>query len=341
MKEKVLFSGYTKREAKGVYSAMFDNETGMFSDLELVCTVDNPTYLDLDKNGHLYTVAADENGGGIAGFNFDGSKGEVINYVTSEGAPLCYIAVDEARDLVYGPNYHLGQIRVYKRAKDGSLTLADQVTHEGSGPHPNQTIPHVHYSNLTPDNRLVACDLGTDGVYTYDVSDEGKLTLVDTYFATPGAGSRHLTFHPNGKIAYLMAELNSTVEVLSYDAATGKFALIETITTLPDTHEGFNGTAAIRLSKDAKHLYASNRGHDSLVVYNVSVDGTHLEISEWVSVEGKTPRDFNFSKDEKFVIVANQDSDNVTTFKRDEENGKLTLVQKDFYVPEATCVYPL
>lgn len=341
MKEKVLFSGYTKREAKGVYSAILDTEKGEFSDLELVVEVQNPTYLDLDAKGHLYTVAMNEAGGGIGAFDFDGEKATEINLVVAEGAPLCYVGVDEVRGLVYGANYHLGQVRVYKRLENGGLELAAQVQHTGNGPHENQDKPHIHYTDLTPDNRLVVCDLGTDGVYTYDVADNGELTLVDTYFATAGAGSRHITFHPNGKIAYLMGELNSTVEVLSYDTASGKFALLQAITTLPETHEGFNGTAAIRLSKDGKHLYASNRGNDSLVVYNVSENGETIEIAQWISVEGKTPRDFNFSKSEDFVIVANQDSDNVTVFKRDKDSGLLSLVQKDFYVPEATCVLPL
>jgi 6-phosphogluconolactonase len=107
---------------------------------------------------------------------------------------------------------------------------------------------------------------------------------------------------------------------------------------LPETHESFNGTAAIRLSKDGKSLYASNRGNDSLVVYNVSEDGQTIEIAQWISVEGKTPRDFNLSKSDEFVLVVNQDSDNATVFARDMKTGLLTLVQKDFYVPEATCV---
>ncbi|MCL2114235.1 MAG: lactonase family protein [Streptococcaceae bacterium] len=341
MKEKILLGGYTKRVSKGVYSVILDTKSAQLSDLNEVATVQNPTYITIDEHNHLYTCAADGNGGGVAAFDFDGKTAKHINNVTSTGAPLCYVAVDEARQLVYGANYHLGEIRVYKIQLDGSLKLTDTVKHEGSGPRPEQNAAHVHYADLTPDGRLVTCDLGTDEVTVYDVIGEGKLNIVTIYRAEKGMGARHLTFHPNGKIAYLAGELNSTVEVLSYNEEKGRFARVQTITTLPESHEGFNGVAAIRISSDGKFLYVSNRGNDSLAIYQVSPLGTKLEIIGWVPTEGNIPRDFNFNKTEDFIIVAHQNSDNLTLFARDKSTGKLTLEQKDFYAPEATCVLPL
>lgn len=341
MQEKVLFGGYTRRVSEGIYSMTLDTEKGELNDLTLVTKEDSPTYLTLDSKKHLYTVGSENGEGGIGAYAFNGKTAELLNHVVAPGAPLCYVGVDETRQLVYGSNYHLGEVRVYRILENGSLELTDTVKHEGAGPHENQSSPHVHYSDLTPDNRLVACDLGTDGVYTYDVTENGKLALVATYKATPGAGARHITFHPNNEIAYLFGELNSTIEVLHYNAATGEFSLIEVISTIPDTHTGFNGGAAVRLTNDGKFLYASNRGHDSLVVYSVSENGDHLEVIEWVSAFGKTPRDFALSKSEEFVILANQDSDNITLYKRDDKSGKLSVAQKDVYMPEGTCVYPI
>ena len=174
------------------------------------------------------------------------TNGTLLNHVVEEGAPHCYVAVDEERDLVYAANYHKGQVLVYKRQEDGRLLLSDVDQHSGQGPHENQASPHVHYTDLTPDNYLVTCDLGTDQVITYDLDSEGKLSKLYTYHSQPGAGSRHIIFHNHYKIAYLICELNSTIEVLIYDGV-GEFERMQVISTLPDGYEGFNGTAAIRL----------------------------------------------------------------------------------------------
>lgn len=333
MTQKVYFGTYTRRTSEGVYAADFDNQTGNLSNLRLVATEPSPTYLAFAQNGQLYTVGAEGDKGGVAAFDADFSP---LNHVVEIGAPLCYVAVDETRNLVYGANYHKGQILVYKRQADGSLTLADVAQHEGSGPHENQASPHVHYTDLTPDKYLVTCDLGTDEVVTYDVSDEGKLSRLDSYKAASGAGARHIVFHPTQKIAYLMCELNSTVEVLIYDGV-GHFEHLQTISTLPDSHKDFNGTAAIRISADGKFVYGSNRGHDSIVVYKVLADGS-LELVEYVPTNGKNPRDFNLTPDNKHLIAVHQDSDNATVFKRDAETGRLTELSHDFHVPEGVCV---
>ncbi len=112
---------------------------------------------------------------------------------------------------------------------------------------------------------------------------------------------------------------------------------MQVISTLPDGYEGFNGTAAIRLSKDGKYLYASNRGHDSIAVYTILADGS-LELLEIVPTHGQTPRDFDLTPDQEFVIAVHQDSDNVTVFKRNSETGRLAELSNDFHVPEAVCI---
>jgi len=250
MTQTVYFGTYTRRESKGLYKADFDSNNGILSNLALVAEEASPTYLAFDAADHLYTVGAENGQGGIAAFDKDF---KLLNHVVEEGAPLCYVAVDEKRDLVYGANYHKGQVLVYKRLSDGSLELADSDTHEGSGPHENQASAHVHFTDLTPDQYLVTCDLGTDQVVTYDLSEDGKLEKLDTYTCAPGAGARHLVFHNYYKMAYLICELNSTIEVLIYDGV-GQFDHLQTISTLPEDFTGANGTAAIRLSADGKFL---------------------------------------------------------------------------------------
>ncbi len=333
MMTKVYFGTYTRRLSKGIYVADFDSKSGQLSQLELLITEPNPTYLAFAENGQIYSVGAKDDQGGVAAFDTDFSP---LNHVVETGAPLCYVSVDESRQLVYGANYHKGQVLVYKRQTDGRLTLADFVQHQGSGPHENQASPHVHFADLTPDHFLVTCDLGTDHVTTYDVSDKGKLRKLDRYQAAAGAGARHIVFHPTQKIAYLMCELNSTVEVLIYDGA-GSFEHMQTLSTLPDRYSGSNATAAIRLSPDGRFVYGSNRGHDSIVIYKVLADAS-LELVGHAPTNGKNPRDFNLTPDGQFLIAVHQDSDNATVFKRDTEKGVLTEISHDFLVPEAVCV---
>ena len=333
MKEIVYFGTYTRRTSQGIYKADFDAETGQLSNLVLFASEPSPTYLAFDQHQHLYTVGSQDDKGGIAAYQTDGT---LLNHVVEEGAPHCYVAVDEKRNLVYAANYHKGQVLVYKRQENGRLLLSDVDQHSGQGPHENQASPHVHYTDLTPDHYLVTCDLGTDQVITYNLDAEGKLSKLYTYHSQPGAGSRHIIFHNHYKIAYLICELNSTIEVLIYDGV-GEFERMQVISTLPEGYEGFNATAAIRLSKDGKYLYASNRDHDSIAVYTILADGS-LELLEIVPTHGQTPRDFDLTPDQEFVIAVHQDSDNATVFKRNPETGRLAELSNDFHVPEAVCI---
>lgn len=332
MSQSIYFGTYTKRESKGIYKAQFDPETGNLSNLELVAAEPNPTFIAFSEKGNLYSVGAQDGKGGIASFTADFQP---LNHVVEEGAPLCYVSVDDKRQLVYGANYHKGQVLVYKIEGDGQLSLIDQDTHEGKGPHENQSSPHVHFADLTPDQYLITCDLGTDSLHTYEVSDQGKLTLLHHYQTAPGAGPRHLVFHPHHKIAYLINELNATIDVLFYDGM-GEFEHFQTVSTLPEDYDGQKWASAIKLSADGKFLYASNRAHNSIAVFEVIADGS-LKLIEIVPTDGLNPRDFTLSPDQHYLIAAHQDSPNATVFKRDPETGRLSSLSHDFYVPEAVC----
>lgn len=333
MLHTIYFGTYTRRKSQGIYQAQFNDQTGLLSDLKLWAQEPSPTYLCFDQKNHLYSVGAKEDQGCVAAWT---EEGQLLNHVVEDGAPLCYVSYDPKRQLVYGANYHKGQVLVYKQNEDGTLELADLDQHEGSGPHANQDKSHVHYADLAPDGYLITCDLGTDQVTSYQVSEEGKLSQVDLYQSQAGAGPRHLVFHPSYKIAYLICELNGTIEVLIYDGM-GHFEHMQTIATIPADYQDFNAGAAIRLSKDGKFLYASNRGHDSIASYRVLRDGS-LELIDIVSSNGKTPRDFNLSANDAYLIVAHQDSDNVSVFERDAQSGQIKLVSSDFQVPEAVAV---
>ncbi|MGP6147182.1 lactonase family protein [Jeotgalibaca sp. A122] len=339
MAHTLYLGSYTKRESKGVHQITLDTEKHELTDYKLIAEVDSPTYLtfNADKSS-MYTISKEENGGGLTAF----TRQEDGQYVkrssnASEASAPCYIALDEERGLLFTASYHAGYVSVYKESEDG-MELLDRVKHEGSSVHENQDAPHVHYTDYTPDKKyLMVCDLGTDGVYSYTVSDEGKLSEVARYQAHPGTGPRHLVFHPNGHTVYLLGELSCEVEVLEYDENDGSLTYQSRISMIPESHTTFNSGAAIRISRDGKYVYASNRGHDSIVVYKVEEDYS-LSLITYIPTEGKTPRDFNLSPDEAYVIVGHQDSDNLTLFSRDAENGTLSLLQKDVHGPECVCI---
>lgn len=336
MIEKIILGTYTRRVSEGIYTIDLDTEKKELSGLTLATKEVSPTYLAKSKAENLYTVTTVDGLGGAGAYD---STYQFLNAVTEEGAPLCYVAVDETRQLVYGANYHKGEVNVYRILDNGGIEAVESLYHqEETGPHKNQDHAHVHYTDLTPDQRLVVCDLGTDRVYTYDVAENGKLTLAATFVAEPGTGPRHLVFHLTQPIAYLFGELDSTVSVLAYQE-NGSFEKLQKISTLPEDFTGENGGAAIRISNDGRFLYTSNRGHNSIAVFEISSNGEQLSAIQNISTEGDFPRDFALNSTNEFLVCANQNSDNLTLFTRDAQTGKLTLLQKDIYAPECVFVY--
>ena len=243
-----LFRYLYQKESKGIYKAQFDPETGTLSHLELVAAEPNPTYIAFSEKATSTVSELKREKGGIASFTADFQP---LNHVVEEGAPLCYVSVDDKRQLVYGANYHKGQVLVYKLEADGRLSFVDQDTHQGSGPHANQASPHTHYADLTPDQYLITCDLGTDSLHVYDVSEEGKPNPDQSISNSSRAGPRHLVFHPHYKTAYLINELNATIDVLFYDGM-GEFEHFQTVSTLPSDYDGQKWASAIKLSADGK-----------------------------------------------------------------------------------------
>lgn len=336
MLEKILLGTYTKKDSQGIYTITLDTQQEELLDLALVTKEVGPTYLAHAKSGQLFNVTSVDGKGGIASYD---NQYRLINAVTQDGASPCYVAIDEARQLIYSANYHKGQVVVYQINPDGSIQLVDEVFHtDPIGPHENQDKPHAHYADLTPDNRLVACDLGTDRVYTYDVADNGQLTKVASLKLPDGTGPRHLTFHPQIDIAYLFGELNSSITVLNYDRTTGQFNIGASYPTLPSDYTDFNSGSAIHVTSDGQFLYGSNRGHNSIICFKIAEDGLTLNFIQRIQTQGDFPRDFAIDPTESYLVCAHQNSDNLTLFYRDKQTGILSLLQKDVYAPECVCV---
>ncbi|MCF6515723.1 beta-propeller fold lactonase family protein [Lactobacillus sp. S2-2] len=343
MIEKFLIGTYTKKTSQGVYQIELDTTTEKLQNSELVLEAGSPTYVAESKNKIVYAVDKDTSSektmGGI--LVADGKK-EPFNKIQldlEEGSAAAYVSVDEKRNLLYTANYHTADVIVYKIESDGKLTEVDRVHDDGKvGPkEEQQNGAHPHYADITYDGRLAVADLGLDKLYLYDLDESGKLTLVSEYTTHPGFGPRHINFVPSKGIAYLVGELSSEVEVLDYNEESGELTTKQIISTIPEDWNEHNGSAAIRISNDENYIYVSNRGNNSIAVFKADKDGK-LTLIQRISTEGEFPRDFHFNSNEKYLIVANQNTDNVSLFSRNETSGKLSLLQKDFKVPEGTCV---
>jgi 6-phosphogluconolactonase len=208
-------------------------------------------------------------------------------------------------------------------------------------PH-RQEGPHAHSVTLDAAGRFVfAADLGMDKIMVYRLSEpDGVLEPNEPPFAalTPGSGPRHFAFHPNGRFAYVINELSNTVAVFEYDADAGKLTHVETVNTLPEDFKGDNTTAEVRVHPSGRFVYGSNRGHDSIAVFQVNGETGGLTPAGHTSTGGKTPRNFGIDPSGRYLLAANQDTGNVVAFAIDRETGALTATGQEISVARPVCV---
>ncbi|MGY3090357.1 6-phosphogluconolactonase [Hymenobacter sp. UYAg731] len=319
--------------------------TGAFTQVSAQHGGASPTYLTLSANHRfLYAVSETQTfrgapGGGVSAFAVAPRTGELklLNQQPSNGASPCYISLDRTGKTALVANYVGGNVSALPVAADGQLGAPTTDQHTGSGPHKNQTSSHAHCLLPDPTNKFAfAVNLGTDRVYGYRL-DPAKAQLTraaePAFVAKPGAGPRHLVFHPDGKHAYLINELNSTVTALAYDATAGQFRELQTLSALPAGYTGENSCADIHVSRNGLFLYASNRGHNSIAVFAIDTsNGTLVPIQD-VDTQGKTPRNFTLDPSGRLLLVANQNSNNIFSYRVDPQSGLLTPTGQSTEVP--------
>jgi 6-phosphogluconolactonase len=348
----VFVGSYAESENSGVYVYTFDEGTGKLTLVDEVVGLKNPTFLNIDPDLHkLYAISETQSTEGnkigeVVAFAVDPTSGalELINRKNSVQSTTCHIQRDPGGKFLTVTSYHGGMIGMISIEKDGSLgELLDVKQHEGHSIDPErQDRPHPHSSFFSPDGEvLFVQDLGLDIIQAYSIdSDKQQFINKGSVNLYPGAGPRHLTFHPNGKYAFVINELDSTITSYTYHAERGELIQRETVTTLPIDFKGDNGCAEIAISQDGQFVYGSNRGHDSLVVYAFDEKMGKLTLVEHVSVEGEHPRHFALTPKGDHLIVANKDSNNITTFHVDQETGKLQYTGNSFKVSQPVCVKP-
>jgi 6-phosphogluconolactonase len=328
--------------AKGVYSFSLNIESGEVEHLALIAECANPSYLALSPSKQrLYAVHEGANGE-VSAYALD-PDGQVrfINKQSSQGVSPCHVIVDKAATYALVSNYMNGTLSVFPLDENGALGEACQVIRfSGHGVNKErQEGPHAHFFMFDVSGEYgFAVDLGTDRLmaYSFDKSAAQPLAPLQWECARAGSGPRHGVFHPQLNAAYIVHELDYTIDVLTYPGP-GRFYRQQTVSTLPQGVLAPNSTtAAIKLSPDARYLYASNRGHDSIAVYRVNTEGTLTPV-DVLPCGGKTPRDFAIDPTGSLLLVCNQDSDTLVVFRIDRETG-LFLKKGEYPLPSGTCV---
>ena len=351
--EKFLIIGsYTNDTSDGIYVYKFNTLTGDNSFVSSVKTP-NPSFLTVSPD-HRFVYAVNETAdstrftvtGHVASFSFDKVTGKLkfINRQESGGKHPCYVTVDKTGKWVIAGNYSSGSLAVLPVRSNGEIDTAIQIIeHEGSGVVADrQEAPHVHATFLHPNNKvLYVPDLGIDKVmiYNFDVK-KGKLKEFDPPFVMtePGTGPRHIDIHPNGKFAYLVEELTGAVSAYKIEK-DGYLSLIQNISALPRDFTGDVGSADIHVSPDGKFLYCSNRGEsNTLGIFSIDQSTGELVWIDHQSTLGKTPRNFSFDPTGNFLLVANQNSNEIVIFKRDKQTGLLTDTGKRINVFKPVCL---
>jgi 6-phosphogluconolactonase len=335
---------YTKGNSEGIYTFTLDTEEAMIKNVKLAAKLINPTYLNISQTNHfLYSVAKEGESGGIASFSVNDQTGELkpLNLQVSTGSAPCHVSMDSKNHFIFSANYHKGTVESHLiNQENGTVNPpVSIIQHEGTGPDPRQEKPHTHFAGVTPDEKYLAVvELGSDQLITYEIGTDGRLTEANRLAINPGSGPRHLDFHPNKKFAYLMTEFSSEVIALKYNGEDGSFTIIQSISTLPDDFNGNNQGSAIHISADGRFVYAGNRGHNSIAVFQVNIETGKLHFVEHVSTDGDWPRDFEIDPTGKFIVASNQESSNLVLYARNMETGKLTLLQSDIDVPYPVCI---
>ncbi len=343
---------YTGPNSEGIYAYQVEVASGLVTPRGCVGRTAHPSFLALHPSGRFVYAVSEVNSatgqpsGAVVAFAVDRQTGLLtpINTQASGGAGPCHLTVDQSGRHVLVANYGGGSVAVLPIREDGSLGEATCVVrHTGSSVHPQrQRQPHAHSVNLSPDNRhALVADLGIDQVVVYRFDAErGMLATPAAYIfeAPPGSGPRHLAFHPNGRIVLVLNELSSRLMLLEFDPPTGHLTLRQSVSTLPEGFSGSNTTAEVAVHPNGRFAYASNRGHDSIAVFQLDTNRWDLQLIQHAATGGHTPRHFALDPSGQSLWAANQASHTVVRFRVDPATGRLERIGPALEVGNPVCV---
>ncbi len=348
MNTSLLFVGsYAEPSDPGIWAFRFDAEHNSLVPQGSVAGIHNPTFLVAHPH-HPWLIVASEHGDGPGGegsirtlrYDTDTVAFSDINGQPSGGAGPCHVRLDSSGRWVVASNYGSGSVAVLPLGDDGMLgPMTAQQQHSGSSADADrQEGPHAHSAIFTPDERwLIVADLGIDQlvIYAFD-SDHGTLTPHGHGATQPGAGPRHMIFHPSGTILYAANELDNTVAIFDYDSANGTLVARGAVSTLPPNAPTVSYVADIHITAAGTHLLVSNRGHNSIAVFEIGGDGA-LSLVATPSCGGDWPRNFAISPTDRAVLVANQNSGTVAVLPMGDD-GHIASPAAQVTVPGACCI---
>lgn len=354
--------GYSSDKEPGIHLCALNTGSGKLRHIHSTSGIENPSFLIVtdiaagsrhalpnsegdaaDGSRMLRLFAAMEcEEGKVAAYGIQPNDGQLtlLRTESTDGASPCHVSMSPSGHLLVA-NYSSGHVNSFELDEQGSLAgMAAAVQHVGSGfRQDRQGSAHAHHIYPSKDGKYAfASDLGLDQIIVYRL-EEGKLVTHREVALPPGAGPRHFIIHPSDTIAYGINELNNTITVFAYNPTHGILEILQHVSTLPEEFSEESYAADIHFSPDGKYLYASNRGHDSIVRFKLDAATGGLSDPEWTSVGGKWPR--NFAVIDDYVLVANQFSNNITVLRRDPSTGSLTPADSKLEVKEPSCIAPV
>jgi 6-phosphogluconolactonase len=351
--QELLYVGsYTDaKRAEGVALVHFDTRSGALQLLRAVDAGPNPSFLAIHPNGRvLYAVnevaeRAGQRAGGVSAFSIarDGALARLGDQ-SSQGAGPCYVSVDRSGRAILVANYDGGSVALLPIASGGGLAPATSVDqHHGHGPDAErQEAAHAHCIVSDASNRFaLAADLGLDRVMLYRLdAAAGLLQRVEDGDATlsPGAGPRHIAFHPKRPLVYVVGELDSTVATLRFDTNAQRLTAIDSRSSLPAAWSGKSYAADIQVAPGGDVLYVSNRGHDSIAVFSIAATSGALSLEQTIATGGAWPRNFTLDPTGRWLLVANQNSGSIVVLARDPRSGRLSPTSQRLEIASPVCV---
>ena len=331
----------------GIFVYDFNSKTGEFTFRSKVAGEDKPSYVTTSHDGRFVYSVNEVKNGTISAYALNSESGELtfLNRASTGGESPCYAAIDKKGKILFAGNYGSGSIAAFSMKADGSIGNNIQfIQNKGSSiDKRRQAGPHVHGTVLSPDQKFILSpDLGTDkvNIFKFDPDNFSQpLSPADPAFVSvsSGSGPRHIIFHPSSKYAYLTHEMGGIIIVFDYKG--GKLSEKQSISMLTPGFKGKIGGADVKISKDGRFLYASNRGDaNELIIYSINRKDGKLKLVGHQSSLGKTPRNLAIDPTDNFILVTNQESDEITIFKRDQQTGLLAPTGNNIKISKPVCI---
>lgn len=326
-----LVGSYTNEPDQGIYLVSYNEDHGQLTNESVVAAID-PSYLNWQPTiNKLYSIGrALDKEPVINVYDWQGNAFSTLKTYPIEGKGLCHINVSDDRRQLAVVNYTTGNSELFDINGSGFLTSRGQFTNTGSSVTPRQRSAHLHFAGWDKQSRyLYLTDLGTDEIIVFD-SFKSDFTPVHRISLTPGDGPRHLAFHPTKKLVFSLNELSNSISIFKI-LQNGALLHVSQTNIMPTTGELQNLASAIRITEDGRHVYVAVRGEDTIYGFQLTAE-PGLQLINKVSSGGSHPRDFNFSKSQNQLLVANQYSNNVVVIKRDSVSGKLYSTQSQLNI---------